>query len=62
MSFPLPEPTPLSKPYWDALSDGRLTFQRCRNVSTTHGCLRARNARSALQPNGIGRRRPARAG
>jgi uncharacterized OB-fold protein len=30
MSFPLPEPTPLSKPYWDALRDGRLTFQHCR--------------------------------
>jgi uncharacterized OB-fold protein len=30
MSFPLPEPTPLSKPYWDALSAGRLTFQHCR--------------------------------
>jgi len=29
MSFPLPEPTPLSQPYWDALSDGRLTFQHC---------------------------------
>ena len=30
MSFPLPEPTPLSQPYWDALKHGRLTFQRCR--------------------------------
>ena len=30
MSFPLPEPTPLSQPYWDALRDGRLTYQRCR--------------------------------
>jgi uncharacterized OB-fold protein len=30
MSFPLPEPTPVSQPYWDALSQGRLTFQRCR--------------------------------
>ena len=29
MSFPLPEPTPLSKPYWDALAQGRLTFQHC---------------------------------
>ena len=33
MSFPLPEPTPLSQPYWDALKEGRLTFQRCRNCS-----------------------------
>jgi uncharacterized OB-fold protein len=31
MSFPLPEPTPLSQPYWDALKQGRLTFQRCRH-------------------------------
>jgi uncharacterized OB-fold protein len=29
MSFPLPEPTPLSKPYWDALAERRLTFQHC---------------------------------
>jgi uncharacterized OB-fold protein len=33
MSFPLPEPTPLSQPYWDALRQGRLTFQRCRHCS-----------------------------
>ena len=31
MSFPLPEPTPLSQPYWDALREGCLTFQRCRH-------------------------------
>ena len=30
MDFPLPEETPLSQPYWDALRQGRLTFQRCR--------------------------------
>ena len=30
MSFPLPDPTPISQPYWDALKQGRLTFQRCR--------------------------------
>ena len=30
MSFPAPEATPLSKPYWDALAEGRLRFQRCR--------------------------------
>jgi uncharacterized OB-fold protein len=33
MDFPLPEPTPLSQPYWDALKEGRLTFQRCRKCS-----------------------------
>src|SRR5215218_5489245 len=33
MSFPLPEPTPLSQPYWDALKSGRLTFQRCRTCN-----------------------------
>ncbi|HVX98591.1 MAG TPA: OB-fold domain-containing protein [Pseudorhodoplanes sp.] len=30
MSYPLPQPTPLSQPYWDALKQGRLTFQRCQ--------------------------------
>jgi uncharacterized protein len=30
MSFPLPEPTPLTKPYWDALKQGHLVYQRCR--------------------------------
>lgn len=29
MSYPLPEITPLSKPYWDALQQGRLCFQHC---------------------------------
>jgi uncharacterized OB-fold protein len=33
MSFPLPEPTPLSQPYWDALRQSRLTFQRCRHCN-----------------------------
>jgi len=40
MSFPLPEPTPLSKSYWDALTQGRLTFQRCRKCQ--HAWLPAR--------------------
>jgi len=40
MSYPLPEPTPLSKPYWDALKQGHLTFQRCRRCS--HAWLPAR--------------------
>jgi uncharacterized OB-fold protein len=26
---PLPEPTPESKPYWDALNEGRLVLQSC---------------------------------
>jgi uncharacterized OB-fold protein len=30
MSLPLPEPTPLTKPYWDALKRGHLVYQRCR--------------------------------
>lgn len=33
MNFPLPEPTPISQPYWDALKQGRLTFQRCRKCA-----------------------------
>lgn len=28
-AFPQPEPTELSRPFWDALHDGALTFQRC---------------------------------
>jgi uncharacterized OB-fold protein len=26
---PMPEPTPESKPYWDALNEGRLVLQSC---------------------------------
>src|SRR6476660_7137952 len=26
---PRPQPTPLSKPYWDAAADGRLVLQQC---------------------------------
>jgi uncharacterized protein len=26
---PIPEPTPESKPYWDALNEGRLVLQSC---------------------------------
>jgi len=26
---PVPHPTPLSKPYWDAAAEGRLVLQRC---------------------------------
>jgi uncharacterized OB-fold protein len=33
MTFPLPEPTTLSQPYWDALKQGRLTFQCCRKCN-----------------------------
>ena len=33
MSFPVPEPTPLSQPYWDALKQGSLKFQCCRACS-----------------------------
>lgn len=27
--IPLPEPTPVSRPFWDACRSGDLTFQRC---------------------------------
>lgn len=27
--IPLPRPTPLTKPFWDACAQGRLTYQRC---------------------------------
>ena len=29
MDLPKPEPTELSRPFWDALRDGHLVFQRC---------------------------------
>ena len=29
MELPKPEPTELSRPFWDALRDGHLVFQRC---------------------------------
>ena len=29
--IPLPRPTPISQPYWDACKEGRLTVQRCRD-------------------------------
>lgn len=41
MSFPLPEPTPSTKPYWDELQAGRLVFARCRNCG--HAWLPARS-------------------
>lgn len=28
-SIPLPRPTDISRPFWDACREGRLTFQRC---------------------------------
>jgi hypothetical protein len=40
MSYPLPEPTPLSKPYWDALAQGQLVYQGCRRCG--HAWLPAR--------------------
>ncbi|TMH29517.1 MAG: DNA-binding protein [Betaproteobacteria bacterium] len=39
--FPAPEPTELSAPYWRALDDGRLVFQRC--TACQHAWLPARS-------------------
>lgn len=41
MSYPLPEPTPLSQPYWDALAEGQLVYQHCRRCK--HAWLPARS-------------------
>ena len=41
MGYPLPEPTPLSKPYWDALVQGQLVYQSCRRCK--HAWLPARS-------------------
>jgi uncharacterized OB-fold protein len=39
MDLPKPEPTELTRPFWDALRDGHLVFQRC---SCGHAFLPAR--------------------
>lgn len=31
---PLPRPTPLTQPFWDATRDGRLMIQRCTTCAT----------------------------
>lgn len=33
-SIPLPRPTALSKPYWDACREGRLTVQQCKECES----------------------------
>ncbi|MBI3068794.1 MAG: OB-fold domain-containing protein [Betaproteobacteria bacterium] len=43
--FPLPEITPLTEPYWKALSEGRLTFQRCGSCGAAWLPARAECAR-----------------
>lgn len=40
MDIPKPEPTDLSRPYWDALRAGHLVFQRC---ACAHAFLPARH-------------------
>ena len=40
--FPAPDITPLNRPYWDGLKEGRLRFQRCRVCD--HAWLPAREA------------------
>ncbi len=48
MEMPKPEPTDISRPYWDALRDGYLTFQRC---DCGHAWLPARkHCPSCLKP------------
>jgi len=61
MSFPLPEETPLSQPYWHALRQGRLTFQRCRKCrhawlpprAECPECLAAEWGRSGVRVNAV---------
>jgi uncharacterized protein len=49
MDLPKPEPTELSRPYWDALEQGHLVFQRC---DCGHAWLPARRlCPSCLQPS-----------
>lgn len=49
MELPKPEPTALSRPYWDALKEGRLLIQRC---GCGHAWLPARrHCPSCLKPD-----------
>ena len=48
MDMPKPEPTELTRPYWDALREGHLVFQRC---GCGHAFLPARrHCPACLQP------------
>src|SRR4029450_8750309 len=48
MDLPNPEPTEISRPYWDALRDGHLVFQRC---ACGHAWLPARrHCPASLEP------------
>jgi uncharacterized protein len=50
MDMPKPEPTEVSRPYWDALREGHLVFQRC---DCGHAWLPARRlCPSCLKPAG----------
>ena len=33
---PVPHPTELSQPYWDAAAEGRLVIQRCAEIGRAH--------------------------
>ncbi|MEJ8839385.1 Zn-ribbon domain-containing OB-fold protein [Ramlibacter sp. AN1133] len=49
MELPKPEPTDLSRPFWDALREGHLVIQRCR---CGHAFLPARrHCPQCLQPD-----------
>jgi uncharacterized OB-fold protein len=50
VSLPLPEPTPLTEPYWRALADGHLVFQRCARCG--HAWLPAREECPACLADG----------
>ncbi|MBI2225737.1 MAG: OB-fold domain-containing protein [Betaproteobacteria bacterium] len=50
--FPLPEVTPLTAPYWQALAAGRLVFQRCRKCG--HAWLPARSECNACLGDDVG--------
>ncbi|NNE73589.1 MAG: hypothetical protein HKN26_08000 [Acidimicrobiales bacterium] len=56
---PVPQPTPLSKPYWDGCAIGELRYQRCTDCGAAsfgpaHACHRCRG-RSLEWTAGTGR-------
>jgi uncharacterized OB-fold protein len=50
VSLPLPVPTPLTEPYWRAIAEGRLDFQRCPHCG--HAWLPAREECPACLKDG----------
>ena len=52
---PIPVPTPLTQPFWDAARNGQLAIQRCQDCRTyfhppTSVCMQCYSSRLAFEP------------